>query len=190
MHPLRPHGFYTLSPTPHSYIHLLRFNLVIRKIIYSGRARAAKLPQLSQEELIYTSLSQVFFIYALTLILIYSWAEYGGVVFEPITKAIYAGAAIFFFVLSYLAFERVKTVDFFDFVAGMIFTGELRKYPYGKAVDLGAAQLYFGLVLVAVAPVLAKSSDPSVSAGVLTLGGLLIATGVVMYVLSGTKLRQ
>ena len=163
---------------------------MIHKIIHSGRTRAAKLPHLRQGELIYTSLSQVFFIYALTLILIYSWAEYGGVAFEPITKAIYAGAAIFFFVLSYLAFERVKSVDFLDFVAGMVFTGELRMYPHGKAIDLGAAQLYFGLVLIAVVPVLAKSSDPSVSAGVLTLGGLLVATGVVMYVLSGTKIRQ
>ena len=163
---------------------------MIRKIIHSGRTRAAKLPHLSQEELVYTSLSQVFFIYALTLILVCGWAEYGGVVYEPVTKAIYAGAAIFFLVFSYLAFERVKSVDFLDFIAGMIFTGELRKYPHGKAIDLGAAQLYFGLVLIAVVPVLAKSSGPPVAAGVLTLGGLLVATGVVMYVLSGTKLRQ
>ena len=163
---------------------------MIRKIFHSGRARAAKLSQLSPEELVYTSLSQVFFIYSLTLILIYGWAEYDGVAFEPITKTIYAGAAILFLVLSYLAFERVKSVDFLDFVAGMIFTGELRKYPHGKAVDLGAAQLYFGLVLIGVAPVLVKAYDASVAAGVLTLGGLLVATGVAMYVLSGTKLRQ
>ena len=159
-------------------------------MFHSGRARAAKLLKLTPEELVYVSLSQVFFIYSLTLILIYGWAEYGGVAFEPITKTIYAGAAILFLVLSYLAFDRVEAVDFLDFVAGMVFTGELRKYPHGKAVDIGAAQLYFGLLLVAVAPALAKVHGVSVSAGVLTLGGLLIAAGVAMYVLSGTKLRQ
>lgn len=164
----------------------------IRSIITAGKQRAAKLTLLESGDLIATSLSQVFFAFALTVILLYGWAEQlGSEDFSSVAKAIYGVTAIVFLVLSYIAFERVKSVDFWDFIAGMLFTGELRKYPQGKAVDLAAAQLYFGLVLVAVTPVLVKYyGNPSVAAGVLTLGGLLIATGVAVYVLSAFKFRH
>ncbi len=135
------------------------------------------------------SISQVFFAFGLTVLIIYGWALYGGIDIPWFTRLIYGLSAIIFLVLSYLAFDRVEAVDFWDFVAGMIFTGELRKYPHGKAVDMAAAQLYFGLVLVAVAPIFLRLSGPSAAAGFATLGGLLIATGVAEYVLSGTKLR-
>lgn len=127
----------------------------------------------------------MFFLYALTLVLISGWAS-GFVEFSQLTRVLYGLAAIIFLAFSYVAFDRVEGIDFFDFISGMVFTGELRKYPHGKAVDIAAAQLYFGLALIGVVPVIVKVyGDPSVAAGFLTLGGLLVATGVAGYVLSG-----
>ena len=164
----------------------------VKNTVRAGRRRAAKLPGLDNWEIVTTSISQVFFAFALTLILLYGWAEQlGGDSFSSLAKIAYGTAAIVFLVLSYLAFERVRSVDFWDFIAGLLFTGELRKYPHGRAVDLAAAQLYFGLVLVAFTPVIVKYyENASLAAGILTLGGLLVATGVVVYVLSGSKLRS
>ena len=163
----------------------------VKNTVRAGRRRAAKLPGLDNWEIVTTSTSQVFFAFALTLILLYGWAEQlGGDSFSSLAKIAYGTAAIVFLVLSFLAFERVRSVDFWDFIASILFTGELRKYPHGKAIDLAAAQLYFGLVLVAFTPVLVKYYETmSIAAGILTLGGLLVATGVAVYVLSGSKLR-
>ena len=163
----------------------------VREAVRAGRRRAARLASLDHWELVATSLSQVFFAFALTVVLLYGWAEYLGCEpFSSVAKLAYGATAIVFLVLSYLAFERVKSVDFWDFIAGILFTGEIRRYPHGRAVDLAAAQLYFGLVLIAVTPVLVKYyENTSVAAGVLTLGGLLVAVGVALYVLSGSRLR-
>jgi hypothetical protein len=132
------------------------------------------------------SISHVLFLAGITVVLLMGTLDYMGVPYDAQTKLLYAVGAGVLILASYVFFLQVDEIDFFDFVSAMVFTSEVRSTARGRLIDASATQVYLGIVLVSVAPILyTLTRDVMYSALALAIGGILVALGAVGYMTAG-----
>ena len=131
------------------------------------------------------SLSQVLFVFGVFLLLVAGNLGYFVQASLSVQLAYFA-IALLSFLCAYFTFDRVKEVDFLDFLAIMVYTKHVRSAPHGAIIDSSAALLLTGLVVASVAPIFyLRYSSPLYGAITLVSGVLLIVLAGVGYVLSG-----
>ncbi|GEM_PF-5075338 len=154
-------------------------------VVHRVAARSRKLAQIHVSKAVLISLSQVFFIFGIILLLFAPWlGSVAELNYGIGARSAYLFMGILFIVLSYILFSKVDEIDFFDFLASMVATGALRSTPHGRFIDGAAAQLLIGLILIALAPVVFSLKGAVAGGLTLAAGGVFLASAAVGYYLA------
>jgi len=157
----------------------------MRRHIEAIKRRAEKARDLHPSKLAMISLSQVLFVFGVFLLLVAGNLGYFIQASASIQLA-YFILAILSFACAYIAFDRVKEIDFLDFLAIMAYTKHVRSVPHGAIIDSSAALLLLGLIVMSIAPIFyVRYASPLYGAITLVSGAILVALAGVGYVLSG-----
>ncbi len=146
--------------------------------------RAQKVHSLPKRDLIYVTVSHVLVLAAVVSLLLLNLAVYYG--YDPTTRAILALWSVLLLLGSYVLYRRVKSIDFLDYMGGLVFYHRLRSR--WRELDATNTLLFFGLLLISLSPFLytylsLKGLDPTYSSFTLFLGGIFVAMAVSGYVL-------
>ncbi len=147
--------------------------------------RAEKARALHPHKLALVSVAHALFVFGVFLLLLAGNIRYFIQDGAHVQMAYFLWAVLAF-VCAYLAYDRVKEVDFLDFVALMVYSRHTRSVPHGAIIDSSASLLLLGLVVMSVAPIIyLRYSAPFQGALTLVCGAVLVAVAGAGYVLSG-----
>ncbi len=159
--------------------------LDILMALHRVRERSQKMAQIHVSKAVIISLSQVFFVFGIILLVLAPWlGSISSLNYGLGARSAYLLAGILSIVVSYLLFAKVDEIDFFDFLASMVVTGALRSTPHGRFIDGAAAQLLIGLILIALAPVVLSLKGTVAGGLTLAAGGVFLASAAVGYYLA------
>ncbi|NPA76408.1 MAG: hypothetical protein GXN93_01485 [Candidatus Diapherotrites archaeon] len=156
----------------------------MRQHLEALRRRAEKAKTLHPHKLALVSISQSLFVFGVILLILAGNLDYFVRASRSVQIA-YFFLALVSFVFAYVAYDRVREVDFLDFLAMMVYTHHARSVPHGAIIDSSASLFLLGLIVLAIAPlVYLRYASPLYGAITLVSGAILVVISGVGYVLS------